>query len=45
MVVSLGGRRMYLWRAVDREGEVRDMLIRSRRNKAAALHRHNGKRK
>ncbi len=28
---------MYLWRAVDSEGEVLDILIQSRRNKSAAL--------
>ena len=37
MVVQIGGRRMYLWRAVDDEGEVLDMLVQERRNKAAAL--------
>ena len=33
MVVFIGGRRMYLWRAVDDEGEVLDMLVQRRRNK------------
>ena len=28
---------MYLWRAVDAEGEVLDFLIQSKRNKAAVL--------
>ena len=28
---------MFMWRAVDREGEVLDMLVQKRRNKAAAL--------
>jgi len=28
---------MYLWRAVDCEGEVLDVLVQSRRNKQAAL--------
>jgi transposase-like protein len=28
---------VYLWRAVDAEGEVLDVLIQSRRNKRAAL--------
>ena len=37
MVVRIGGRRMFLWRAVDDEGEVLDMLVQKRRNKAAAL--------
>jgi putative transposase len=37
MVVRIGGQRMYLWRAVDDEGEVLDILVQKRRNKAAAL--------
>jgi putative transposase len=37
MVVKIGGRRMFLWRAVDSEGEVLDILVQKRRNKAAAL--------
>src|SRR4029450_8347091 len=37
MFVSIGGKRMYLWRAVDAEGEVLDCLVQSRRNKRAAL--------
>ena len=37
MFVTIRGRRMYLWRAVDAEGEILDCLIQSRRNKAAAL--------
>jgi putative transposase len=35
--VSINGRTMYLWRAVDCEGEVLDLLVQSRRNKRAAL--------
>ena len=35
--MSIAGRRMYLWRAVDSEGEVLDILVQSRRNKTAAL--------
>jgi putative transposase len=31
------GRMVYLWRAIDAEGEVLDVLIQSRRNKKAAL--------
>ena len=27
MVVKIGGKRMWLWRAVDDEGEVLDMLV------------------
>jgi putative transposase len=37
MVVRIAGRRMYLWRAVDHEGEVLDMLVQRRRGKRAAL--------
>jgi putative transposase len=37
MVVRIAGERMYLWRAVDHEGEVLDMLVQSRRNTQAAL--------
>ncbi len=37
MFVSINGKRMYLWRAVDSEGEVLDILVQSRRNKKAAL--------
>lgn len=35
--VSIGGRMMYLWRAVDAEGEVLDVLVQPRRDKRAAL--------
>jgi putative transposase len=31
------GRMVYLWRAVDAEGEVLDVPVQSRRNKRAAL--------
>ena len=37
MVVKIGGKRMWLWRAVDGEGEVLDMLVQRRRNTGAAL--------
>ena len=37
MVVRINGKRMYMWRAVDCEGEVLDVLVQKRRNKAAAL--------
>ena len=37
MVVKIGGKRMYPWRAVDDEGEVLDVLVQKRRNKVAAL--------
>ncbi|EDP61774.1 putative IS6 family transposase [alpha proteobacterium BAL199] len=35
--VSIGGRMMYLWRAVDAEGEVLDVLVQPRPDKRAAL--------
>ena len=37
MVVSIQGRRMYLWRAVDSEGEILDVLVQPKQDKAAAL--------
>ena len=37
MVCKIGGRRMWLWRAVDDEGEVMDLLVQTRRNTAAAM--------
>jgi transposase-like protein len=37
MVVRIAGRQMYLWRAVDHEGEVLDMLVQRRRDTRAAL--------
>jgi putative transposase len=40
MVVCIGGKRMFMWRAVDSEGEVLDILVQKRRNKAAALKLH-----
>ena len=35
--VSINGRRLYLWRAIDSEGEVLDILVQRRRDKRAAL--------
>jgi putative transposase len=32
MVVRIAGERMYLWRAIDHEGEVLDMLVQRRRD-------------
>jgi len=37
MVVRIAGKRMYLWRAVDSEGEVLDIVVQVGRDKAAAL--------
>jgi transposase-like protein len=36
MVVRIAGQHLYLWRAVDSEGEVLDILVQRRRDKAAA---------
>jgi transposase-like protein len=36
MAVRIGGERMYLWRAVDDEGEVLEVLVQKRRDKRAA---------
>ncbi len=33
----IGGRLQYLWRAVDQDGEVLDILLQARRNMAAAI--------
>jgi putative transposase len=35
--LKIDGRMVYLWRAVDAEGEVLDVLVQSKRNKHAAL--------
>jgi transposase-like protein len=37
MVVPIRGRRMYVWRAVDSEGEILDLPVQPKRDKAAAL--------
>jgi putative transposase len=37
MVCRIGGRRMYLWRAVDDEGEVLDLVVQRSRDAEAAL--------
>ena len=34
--LKINGKRSYLWRAVDQDGNVLDILVQSRRNKAAA---------
>jgi hypothetical protein len=36
MVVRIAGQHLYLWRAVDSEGAVLDILVQRRRDKAAA---------
>ena len=35
--INIDGRMVYLWRAVDAEGEVLDVLIQAKRDKRAAL--------
>jgi putative transposase len=35
VVLTINGKRHYLWRAVDQEGHVLDILVQSRRNKKA----------
>ncbi len=35
--VSIQGQRHYLWRAVDQDGDVIDILVQRRRNKKAAI--------
>jgi len=37
MAVKIRGKRMWLWRAVDDEGEILDVLVQKRRNTKAAL--------
>jgi len=35
--VTIQGRQQYLWRAVDEDGDVIDILVQSRRNRRAAV--------
>ena len=37
MYVSIGGRWMYMWRAIDQNSEVLDVLVQAKRDKRAAL--------
>src|SRR5947207_4635017 len=37
VVVSINGRQLYVWRAVDSEGDVLDILVQPRRDRKAAL--------
>src|SRR5215217_6916543 len=37
MAVVIGGKRLWLWRAVDSEGEILDILVQPRRDRTAAL--------
>jgi putative transposase len=36
-MISIAGRQMYMWRAVDSEGEVLEILVQPLRDKAVAL--------
>ena len=36
VVLKINGKTSYLWRAVDQQGNILDILVQSRRNKAAA---------
>ena len=35
--IKINGKRQYLWRAVDQDGDIVDILVQSRRDKRAAL--------
>ena len=37
LFVNIQGRQQYLWRAVDEDGDVLDILVQSRRNRQAAI--------
>jgi putative transposase len=37
LFVTIRGRRHYLWRAVDQDGNILDLLVQSRRNRRAAV--------
>jgi transposase-like protein len=37
MFVSIGGRHMYLWRAIDQDGDVLDVRVQAKQDKRAAL--------
>ena len=37
MVISIGGERMDLWRAVDAEGEILEVLVQAKRDTRAAM--------
>jgi transposase-like protein len=37
MFASFGGKKMYLWRAVDQDGEVLDVLVQAKRDTRAAV--------
>ena len=37
LFVAINGRQQYLWRAVDEDGDVLDILVQSRRNRRAAV--------
>jgi putative transposase len=37
MVISMAGKRVYLWRAVDAEGEILEVLVQAKRDTRAAI--------
>src|SRR6266853_987376 len=37
MVVRIAGNRVYLWRAVDHDGEILDVLVQRKRDRRAAI--------
>jgi transposase-like protein len=37
MFVSMDGKLMYLWRAIEQKGEILDVLVQAKRDKRAAL--------
>ncbi len=37
LFVTIQGRQQYLWRAVDEDGDVIDILVQSRRTRRAAM--------
>ena len=37
MVIQISGKQLYVWQAVDDEGEVLEILVQRRRNRAAAV--------
>src|ERR671917_2078740 len=37
MVVAIGKKRLWLWRAVDSEGEILDLVVQPKRDKATAV--------
>ena len=40
LYLKIGGRMVYLWRAVDAEGEVLDVLVQAKRNEQGGVETH-----